>query len=309
MSFTGHLWTLSTRLRRRPTVATGTAWSTSLEDPVAGTVRLSGRLDVPAEAKGLVVAVHGLGGSSASPYMGRTVAAAARLGLGCLRLELRGADRRGEDFYHAGLIEDLSAALASPALAAFENLYVVGWSLGGHTVLRWAILASSPRVRAAAAVCAPIELAASAQAFDEPLRWPYRQYVLGHLLEIYAAVAARRPVPLALAAARRIRTLRQWDEAIVAPRHGFADAADYYERMSAGAVLDQLRLPCLFVGSQADPMVPAKAVLPALARPPAALEVCWTRRGGHMGFPAGLDLGMGGFPGLESQVLGWLSRH
>ena len=47
--------------------------------------------------------------------------AAERAGFACLRLAKSGADRDGEDFYHAGLREDVEAAVASDALRRFSR--------------------------------------------------------------------------------------------------------------------------------------------------------------------------------------------
>ena len=306
MTLAGHLWTVATRLRQRARPPCSPSWSTSLEDSRYGSVRLTGELAVPPDARGLVVLVHGLGGCSESGYMMRQAAAVTGRGLACLRLNLRGADRRGEDFYHAGLVEDLEATLASREVAPYEEIFLWGNSLGGHTVLRWALAPTDPRVRAVAAVSSPLDLFASSRSFAMPSRWPYRRYVLKALRDIYAAVAARREVPLSVEKADRIRGLREWDEKIVAPRHGFADADDYYQRMSVAPQLRELAVPALYVGSEADPMVPADTVRPALSRASPSLQQRWTPRGGHMAFPGKLDLGLGADLGLEGQVLHWL---
>ncbi|MCL4837592.1 MAG: alpha/beta fold hydrolase [Thermoanaerobaculia bacterium] len=308
----GHLWTLSGRLRAAlapPAPPPAVPWSTDLEDPAVGRVRLTGLLSGPPEAVCLLLLVHGLGGSVASPYLVAAASAAAGAGLATLRLDLRGADRAGEDYHHAGLTADLQAALASPELARFPHLLLAGFSLGGHLVLRYLTEEPEPRVRAGAAVCAPLDLAAGADAIDAPARWPYRRYLLNHLVEIYAAVAARRPVPVPVERARRVRRLREWDDLVVAPRFGFRDAADYYARASVGPLLGALRRPALLVAARRDPMVPAATLDAALARRPAALQVRWAERGGHVYFPAGLDLGLPGPRGLEGQLLGWLGAN
>ena len=309
MSLSGHLWTISTRLRRRSLPPEAPTWSARVRDPKVGKVQLTGQLRVPAGAKDLVLLVHGLGGCSESGYMHHQERKVIGHGMACLRLNLRGADRRGEDFYHAGLVEDLEAALASPQLEAFERIYLWGNSLGGHTVLRWSLAPSDPRVRAVTAVCSPLDLAASSRVFEAFSKKPYLRYVLQALKEIYAAVAARRPVPLAAAEAARIGTLVEWDEKIVSPRHDFAGAADYYLRTSVGPRLAELRLPALYVGSEGDPMVPPSSVRRSLATACGKVESRWSRRGGHMAFPRDLDLGLAPGPGLEEQILGWLRER
>src|SRR5258708_3104507 len=96
----GHLWTVGPRPRHpvRPLACPESRpGETTVTDPTIGPVRLTGRLREVPGAEELVVLVHGLGGSIGSHYMPRGAAAVERAGLSCLRLNLRGADRLGED--------------------------------------------------------------------------------------------------------------------------------------------------------------------------------------------------------------------
>jgi hypothetical protein len=237
----------------------------------------------------------------------RAARAARRAGVSSLRLNLRGADRSGEDFYHAGLIEDLDATLRSPELARYEQIVILGFSLGGHVTLRYAAIAPDPRVRAVASVCAPLELARSTAAFDRPERWLYRRHVLAGLKEMYAEVAKRRSVPLLPERAARISTILEWDDRTVAPRHGFGSAAAYYDAVSVGPRLREVKRPALVVAARHDPMVPESTVRSSLDRARDAVDVRWIDRGGHVGFPSDADLGVSkAGRGLEPQVIGWL---
>lgn len=317
----GHYWTVSPFVAALPLfarppcvaleeggAATGARWSGSVDDPARGRLELSGWLDAPSGARSLLVALHGLGGSSESFYLTRSVAEARARGWACLRLNMRGADGSGEDFYHAALTADLHAALASPRLAGFEDIFVVGYSLGGHIALCFAAEPRDSRVRAVAAVCAPLDLARSAWAIDRARSFVYRRHVLRRLVASYAAVARRRAVPSTLERVRRVRHLREWDACTVVPRYGFQSTADYYERASAARRLHALGIPALLVNTEHDPMVPAETVRPALVAAPAALDVRWLRAGGHVGFPLTVDLGEAAPRGLEPQVTAWLAR-
>lgn len=306
---TGHLWTITPRLRHavRPSVCPEScAWETVVEDPQVGSVRLTGRWrEVPGSEEALVL-VHGLGGCIDSHYMPRAAVAAEAAGVSCLRVNLRGSDRLGEDYGHAGCTADLHAALASPELARYRRLYLLGYSMGGHVVLRLATEPIDPRVAAVAAVCAPVDLARSQVEIDSPVHWIYRHYLLNNLKTLYAAVAARRPVPFPVDRLDEIRTFLQLDDRIVAPRHGFAGAADYYARASVAPRLAHLQVPALLLNSEHDPMVPARSVRPALEGASPRLRVAWLHGGGHVAFPRGLDAGLGAGAGVEAQVISWL---
>lgn len=318
MEILGHLWTITPRLRHavRPAqLPEARPWATSVDDPQAGSVRVTGRLREVPGSDDVLVLIHGLGGCTESHYLSGAVLAAEEAGLSCLRVNLRGADRVGDDFYHAGLTADLHAALASEELRGYRRIYLLGYSLGGHVALRAATEEGDPRLAAVAAVCSPLDLSRSVAEIDAPALWVYRRYLLNNLRSIYAAVAARRPpgavplAPLTSEEAARIRTLREWDDRIVAPRHGFTGASDYYTRASVAPRLANLRVPALLVNSECDPMVPARAVRPVLESPVPGLTVRWIPRGGHVAFPRRLDAGLGEGIGLERQILGWLRAY
>jgi len=308
MSWQGHFWTLGPFLRHNllpPKVPQWRPWKTSLEDPAIGRLELSGRLSHKGASDTIVVIVHGLGGSATSYYARMAARAAARAGIDSLRLNLRGADRRGADYYHAGLTDDLDATLRSEALAGYQKILILAYSLGGNMVLRY--LAGSPdsRVRAAAAVCSPIDLKQGARAIDRPRGIFYRRHVLSGLKDIYRHVAARREVPLSLDEAARIDTIEQWDEQIIAPRHGFAGAEDYWARTSACKVLGDIETPTLFIASERDPMVLIDTVRPWLQNATTLRRIV-TNRGGHVGFPQKVDLGLGAGGSVEDQIIQWM---
>jgi predicted alpha/beta-fold hydrolase len=284
-------------------------WSTTLVDPQAGRVAIRGLLDDLQDARALVVVVHGLGGRATTAYCARAARAARRAGFSSLRMWVRGADRLGEDFAHAGLTADLDAVLASPEARRHEKLFVLGYSLGGHLALRHATESPPAALAAVAAICPPLDLAETARVFDEEVAWPYRRWVLSSMKDIYAQVARRRAVPTPVPLVRRTRTVREWDALAVVPRHGFSSVADYYEKASVAPRLGDLRVPALLVATRHDPMVPARVIEPALPASAPGLDVRWFSRGGHLGFPLDTDLGEPGRLGLEDQVMAWLARR
>lgn len=320
-SMRGIFWTIGPALLARfrpPGTTPHRPFRVELDDPLSGRIALTGALHEPPGATTLLVALHGLGGSIESSYLRRFAAVANASGLALLRVNLRGADRSGADFYHAGLTADLDAILAAPELRRFDRRVIVGFSLGGHLALRWAGERRAEARRQAAglvAICAPLDLDLGARRLDAAAAVVYRRYVLSGLNEQLDAVERRSSAsgsPRLLRVERPERlaatTIRAWDGLVVAPRWGFASAEDYYARASAAPVLPAIDLPGWIVHSDADPMVPPWTVAPGLARLPAAIAVTRTARGGHVGMPADLDLGQPGARGLYGQVVGWVAR-
>ncbi len=311
-SLIGHLWTVGPFVRHGlvpPRAPPSVAFEVAAPDASYGRVPLRGRLSRSGDdRRSCVVAVHGLGGDVNSAYLVAFARAAWDRGHDVLRMGMRGSDGLGDDVYHAGLSGDIGAVLASSALASYEEIRLVGFSLGGHLALRAATSQPDARLRAVAAIGSPLDLGLGQLAIDVPSRWPYRRHVLRSLCGLAARLEARGRLPSPLAAVLRARTLREWDRLVVAPRFGFSGPDAYYASESAAPHLTRLEVPALYVGAVHDPMVPADTVRPALRRASAALDVRWVQRAGHIGFPHDIDLGERGRRGLEQQVLSWLER-
>jgi predicted alpha/beta-fold hydrolase len=281
----GHFWTVLPHLvdRVRPPSAEGRPWSTQLPDDRFGSVRLSGYLDEVPDARAIVIIVHGMGSSAEVSYVVRAAKVARAQGFSVLRLNLRGAQSSGEDIYYAGLVGDLQAAIESPEVRRYQDVHVIGFSLGGHMVMRYA-LDPDPQVRSVASICAPVDLQASCRHIDARRRTVYRRHLLTGLRESAQAVESRRGVRLSKKHLESIRSIREWDNQVVAPRFGYRDADDYYNQVSVGPHLGQLALPSLLVFAEQDPMVAARDIRPSLRTLPAYTEVRWLR-GGHVYFP------------------------
>ena len=295
----GHAWTLWPFLRdvlRPPPAPPGVPFAATVIDPSVGELWLRGTLRDPG-ADDVVVLVHGLGGCAESGYVRRAARIADELGVATLRVSLRGADRSGDDFYHAGLTGDLEAILASPALERFSRRFALGFSLGGHVALRLGALGSE-HLDGVVSVCAPLDLEASCRFIDSRRASPYRHHILRGLREMLRAVAAHREIPVPLERLRAIRTMRRWDSEIVAPRFGFVSAEDYYAQMSVAPLLGAMKTPALVLAARGDPMVAAATLVPYLETAAASIEVRWLERGGHVGFPAVLA--------VERDAIRWL---
>ena len=157
----GHLHTIGhllVSLLWPPPAPAAESWRGALQDPISGRIYVTGWLTRAGRGTTLVILVHGLGGSADSPYLLRASRVASELGIDTLRLNLRGADPEAGDFYHGGLTAELHAAVKDRAAAGYERIAVLGYSMGGHVVLRFAAEVEEPRVAAVAAVCAPLQL-------------------------------------------------------------------------------------------------------------------------------------------------------
>jgi hypothetical protein len=235
----------------------------------------------------LVVLLHGLGGSSASHYIKRTGNELLAQGFRVVVMNLRGAT--GPNLkprtYHSGETGDLQFVLDYLLEhEAFENLFVVGFSLGGNIVLKW--LGENPGQRLVAktvAVSPPFELSISSRALDSGLARIYRNAILRglrrYLRSMQDLVSPVIDYPAALAA----ETLRQYDELVTAPLNGFRDADDYYRKSSCRQFLPFIDTPALIIHARDDPFA-TTSVIPTTAELGSGVVLELSEQGGHVGF-------------------------
>lgn len=309
---TGHAWTIGPTLRHRVRpfpVPHSVDWSTTVTDPEVGDVVVRGKY---AQSTGstLIIIVHGLGGRPNSAYLAPIAQACAARGWSSLRLALRGTEGIGNDFYHAGLTADVKIALSDAAFAKYERVFVVGFSLGGHIAM---CLATEPdtdtRVRAVAAVCPPVDLAAGAQMLDEPAQMIYRRHILGELRALYRGVARTADVPTPWSRVKLVRSIREWDALTIVPRFGFDNVEHYYASMAMANRICDISRPTLMVHSHDDPVVIPATIYPVIETAPPCFEARWIDGAGHVFFPPWLNLDQPGDRGLGPQVLTWLDAH
>jgi predicted alpha/beta-fold hydrolase len=162
--------------------------------------------------------------------------------------------------------------------------------MGGNVLLKWLGERGAsvpPVVRGAATISAPYDLAAAADHLERGFGPYYVRYFLGSLKEKALDYAVRHPGVVDVEGVRRARGFREYDDAAVAPIHGFADAADYYARSSSLAFLGRIRVPTLLVSAADDPFLPGRVLDQARRAAAPDLRCLFTAAGGHVGFVEG----------------------
>ncbi len=239
---------------------------------------------------------HGLEGSSRSHYARRLMRAAGKQGWHGVVIHFRGCSgepNRLARAYHSGDSAEIDWILRRLHAAAYPALFAAGVSLGGNALLKWAAeLGDNPRspADAIAAVSVPLNLAAANDALSAGFNLVYARHFLRTLIPAAQAKDRRFPGRFDLRRALVARTLRDFDDAVTAPLHGFAGADDYYARSSAGPLLGTIRLPTLLLHAINDPFLPP-AALPRPETLPPAVKLELLDQGGHVGFVHGLPPG------------------
>lgn len=259
-----------------------------------------------------MVLFHGLEGSSRSHYARALMQAVADRGWHGVVVHFRGCSgepNRLARAYHSGDSAEIAWVLTQLS-HRHARLCAVGVSLGGNALLKY-LGESGPQALpfAAAAVSVPYDLAAANRMLSHGLGRLYSRHFLQSLIPCSLAKAQRfpdHPGYARPAAIRAARTLRDFDNAVTAPLHGFRDADDYYARSSCAQYLSGIAVPTLLLHATNDPFLPASA-LPGRYGLPDCVQLALSAQGGHVGFVSG------GPPGrldwLPQRLLGHLGQY
>jgi predicted alpha/beta-fold hydrolase len=248
-----------------------------------------------------MIIVHGLEGSSSSRYVLGNSARAWAAGCNVVRMNMRSCGD-GEEFspsiYHAGRSEDVAIVMAELARTSLiRSFALVGYSMGGNLVLKLTgeLGAAAPAyLKAVVGVSPLMDLAASSAALHEPQNLLYESRFLSEVLKRFRHKIELYPDLYTVDGLDKIRTMRQFDEHVVARYGGFAGADDYYSRVASSNWAQEIAVPTLILHALDDPFIrmtpDTRAKL--LANPRVMLVE--TRHGGHCAFLS-LEPGDAGF--------------
>ena len=207
-----------------------------------------------------VILVHGLEGSSHSQYIRGIAARAWNAGCNVIRMNMRNcadSDALTPTLYHSGFSGDVGAVIEHfTQRFGLRRVALVGYSMGGNLVLK---LAGEWRKRAplaaVATVCPVIDLAAGSDALHEPANRVYEWHFLRRLMRRYRRKAELFPHIYQKSGFGPVRSLREFDDKIVARYCGFRDADDYYYRVASARVVDRIAVPTLVLRALDDPFI------------------------------------------------------
>ena len=265
----GHAQTIWPYRLQRPAVALRRERDRDARRRLLG-LRLAGRGRRAPDAP-LVVLFHGLEGSSDSHYARALLGAARRASAGAASSRIFAAAAASRIACRApitrattqeiGAMLDAIRRTRSASDAAVRRRRFARRQRAAQLARAAPGRAAAQMVTAAAAVSAPLDLMAAGVAIGQGVNRIYTVHFLATLKPKSLAMAQRFPGLLDPARIRRVRTMWEFDDAVTAPLHGFAGAADYWtprvvEAMAARAS----RVPTLVLNARNDPFIPAESL-------------------------------------------------
>jgi predicted alpha/beta-fold hydrolase len=236
----------------------------------------------------LAVLFHGLEGCSDSHYARSLAHALPQAGWRVAIPHWRGCSgepNRRPRAYHSGDSTEVDWILRRFT----RPVDAVGVSLGGNALLKWLGEKgeeASTVVRRAAAISAPLDLAAAGRALDRGLnRLLYTRMFLSTLKPKSLAKLDTFPGLFDAARVRASRTFREFDDVFTAPLHGFRGVDHYWNSSSSGPWLEHIAVRTLVLNARNDPFLPEADLVAAARKSAPCVLLEFPARGGHVGFP------------------------
>jgi hypothetical protein len=290
----GHLQTIVGNFLPRPAFRLRTVAETVEVDPADGSRVLCychWQPEAERASRLTAVLVHGLEGSSDSRYVRGIAMRAFDAGMNVIRMNMRncgGSDALTPTLYHSGRSADVGAVIRHfAAQFDLERVALIGYSMGGNLVLKLAgEWGAQLPLAAVATVCPAIDLAAGADALHEPANRIYEWRFLRGLMRRIRRKAELYPALYQFDGIGPIRSIREFDQKIVATYCGFRDADDYYYRAASARVIDRVAVPTLILCAEDDPFIRLQPDTRARILSNPHIQFVESRYGGHCAFLA-----------------------
>jgi predicted alpha/beta-fold hydrolase len=242
----------------------------------------------------VVIACHGLEGSSGSGYIRKLMHAVHARGWHGAAPNYRGCsgeDNRRVYAYHSGWTVDLDFVVRTlTARHPQRPILLAGFSLGASIVANWLGRRATevPNQVQGAFLCGtPFYLTPCTARMERGFSRIYQRHFVSSMRRKALRKAKNYPGAFDRKAVKRARTLRQFDAAFTCPISGFRSVEDYYLQASCGPHLRHIRVPTLILNSADDPLIPPDTGAPAEAADGnPSVRFIMTESGGHVGFVA-----------------------
>ncbi len=285
--FNGHLETIYPAIFRK--VSLHTPEEEKLPTPDGDVLQLDW---YRAGSSKVVIINHGLEGNSRRPYVLGMARSFFQNGFDVLAWNYRGCGTELNQkpiFYHSGATYDLDTVVQRAA-QDYQSIFIVGFSLGGNLTLKYLGEKglSAPKVKKAVAISVPLDLGGSCDQISTGQNRLYAKRFLKTLMEKVERKSALFPEIHPGEKLAKIKSLRDFDDVITGPLHGFSNAEEYYRINSSLQFLQRIQVPALILNAQNDPFLSQSSYPVDLVKKLEPVHLELPAHGGHVGFVSGL---------------------
>lgn len=241
-------------------------------------------------SKKLLLAVHGLEGSSESTYIKGVLKAFNQYGWDGVAMNFRGCSgeiNRQLVGYNMGSSDELELVIQHlQSLNQYDEIVLIGFSLGGNVILKYLGErgeAVPQIISKAIAFSVPCHIPT---ANVEIAHWRNRIYLMRFLRSLNAKFKIKhKQFPDQVQLPERMpRSFMEFDGQFTAPIHGYKSAQDYWVRCSSKQFMPNIKRPTLLVNAKDDTFLSKECYPYELAKNHSFFNLEVPDHGGHVGF-------------------------
>ncbi|MFY0651287.1 MAG: alpha/beta fold hydrolase [Cyclobacteriaceae bacterium] len=243
-----------------------------------------------ADSKKLLVISHGLEGDSQRPYMRGMASTFFNDNWDVLAWNFRtcsGEMNLSKTMYHSGFTADLETVVKHAIGKGYEEITLVGFSLGGNLTLKYLGEEQShkhPEIKSAVVISVPFHLNSSGKMLAQPENILYVRRFLKSLKKKALEKEKQFPGMINIDALNSIHSIFDFDDMITAPLNGFEGAEDYYTRCSGRNFLNSIKIRTLVVNAMNDSFLSTECLDHSLFENLENVYIETPEHGGHVGF-------------------------
>lgn len=233
-----------------------------------------------------LILLHGMEGTSDSPYIVSMAEKALLSGYGVVRVNQRSCGR-GENLatrcYNAGMTDDIELVENYVYKTLSKNIVLCGFSLSANLVLKY--LGENKKTKASlfSAVSPPLDLRKACEFIDSPKGILYRKVFLDSFKEKYKK-GIFTASPEIVANAMKVKTMFDFDDLVTSQIFGFKSALDYYKHSSSMYYIPNITTKGILIHAEDDPLVPPDAFKNIPWKKYKNITTLLPAEGGHVGF-------------------------
>ncbi|UMB60913.1 alpha/beta fold hydrolase [Lutibacter sp. A80] len=239
----------------------------------------------------LVIALHGLEGSSKSKYIISVVNYLNNNNIDCVAVNFRGCS--GEDnnniySYNSGQTEDITTIINYILTNCnYKNIVLLGYSMGGNITLKYLGETAKipPQIKGGIAISTPCDLEGSSIALSSWYNTVYIKRFMRSLKKKTLLKLEKFPdCKIDKNAIAKAKTFTDFDNAVTAPLFGYKNAQDYWRQCSSKQFLKEIKLPTLIINALDDTFLSKSCYPFDEAKTNNNLFLETPKYGGHVGF-------------------------
>jgi predicted alpha/beta-fold hydrolase len=240
-------------------------------------------------SKKLAILCHGLEGSTDNAYVTNAALVLNQNAYDTCALNYRGCSgepNRLLKSYHSGKTEDLDL-LINYILPSYEEIYLVGFSVGGNICLKYLgekAYNLDSKIKASINFSVPVSLESCALELAKPRNFIYMKNFLLKLKEKIRIKESLFPAQITSQNFSRIKNFLDYDESFTAPLNGFNSAKDYWTQSSCASFLAKIKVPSLIINAIDDSFLGEDCYPIECAKKNSNLFLEMPEHGGHLGF-------------------------